>query len=105
MLDEQTGTVFYRVFQEALTNVARHAQAKNVMVELQPEAGGVQLEICDDGKGITLEDLASPKSLGLLGMQERARLLGGSVSFSERPQGGTVVAVWIPKIPEIGERK
>jgi len=91
-------TAFFRIFQEALTNVARHAMATQVETEFHAEGGTCRLEIRDNGKGLEGADLADPKSLGLLGMRERARMLGGSVFFTPRPGGGTVVTVHIPNI-------
>ena len=98
-LPNEAATAFFRIFQEALTNVARHAKATAIDVELQPQADGCRLEIRDNGQGMAGVDLQNPKSLGLLGMQERAALLGGDVSFSPRPGGGTVVTVRIPNSP------
>ena len=98
-------TAFFRIFQEALTNVARHARASLVEVELQSEEQGCRLEIRDNGKGITGEDLVNQRSLGMLGMQERARLLGGEVTFSPRSGGGTVVTVRIPNSLKTGETR
>ena len=95
-LPPKVATAFFRIFQEALTNVARHAHATAVEVQFCPEADACRLEIGDDGLGITGMNLAKSNSLGLLGMQERARLLGGEVRFTPRPGGGTIVAVRIP---------
>ncbi len=96
----KVSTAFFRIFQEALTNVSRHAKATAVEAEIQVEAGGYRLEIKDNGSGITRGDLDKPSSLGLLGMQERARLLGGNVSFARRLGGGTAVTVQIPNSPD-----
>ena len=98
-LQSETATAFFRIFQEALTNVTRHARARFVEVELRAQAGGCRLEIRDDGQGMAGVDLTNPKALGLLGMQESADLLGGRVSFTPRPGGGTVVTVQIPNTP------
>ena len=98
-LPPEVATAFFRIFQEALTNVARHAKATAVEAELQPEADGCRLEIRDNGQGMAGVDLANLKSLGLLGMRERTSLLGGGVSFAPRPGGGTVVTVRIPNRP------
>jgi PAS domain S-box-containing protein len=98
-LRPEAATAFFRIFQEALTNVARHAKATAVEAELQPEADGCRLEIRDNGQGMAGVDPKNLKSLGLLGMQERAALLGGGVSFAPRPGGGTVVTVRIPNRP------
>jgi PAS domain S-box-containing protein len=95
-LRPETATAFFRIFQEALTNVSRHSQATAVEAAFRLEGGEWRLEIRDNGKGITASDLARPASLGLLGMQERARLLGGDVRFSPGERGGTVVTVLIP---------
>jgi PAS domain S-box-containing protein len=99
VLRPEAATAFFRIFQEALTNVSRHAQATAIEAKFQSEADGCRLEIQDNGNGMAGVDLANPKSLGLLGMQERSTLLGGSVSFAPRPGGGTVVTVWIPNLP------
>jgi PAS domain S-box-containing protein len=95
-LRPEVATAFFRIFEETLTNVTRHAKATAVEVELQPVADDWRLEIRDNGQGMAGVDLQNPKSLGLLGMQERASLLGGGVSFAPRPGGGTVVTVRIP---------
>ena len=90
-------TPLFRIFQETLTNVARHAQATSVDVELKVEPDEFVLEVRDNGKGITTEDLANPKSLGLLGMRERTSLLGGQISFKAGAERGTVVTVRVPR--------
>jgi signal transduction histidine kinase len=95
----EAATAFFRIFQEALTNVTRHAKATAVEAELQAEADGCRLEIRDNGQGMAGVDLTNLKSLGLLGMQERASMLGGGVSFAPRPGGGTVVTVRLPNGP------
>jgi PAS domain S-box-containing protein len=89
-------TGLFRIFQEALTNVARHADATSVEVALWVHEHAFHLEIRDNGKGITTADLVQPGSLGLLGMRERARMLGGAVEFNRSADGGTVVAVQLP---------
>jgi len=93
--DEQA-TALFRIFQEILTNVVRHAGAKNVAVRFEVNAGSFVLEVRDDGRGITPTEAASSTSLGLLGMRERAALLGGSVEIDGVPDGGTTVVVRIP---------
>jgi signal transduction histidine kinase len=89
-------TAIFRIFQEILTNVARHAAASKVQVRLQTRGFDLFLEVKDNGKGIRPEDMAGNKSLGLLGMQERAGLIGGSVEVSGRPGKGTRILVRIP---------
>lgn len=89
-------TVLFRVFQEALTNTARHSRATKVTVNLIAEHDFIQLKIHDNGIGITTEALTGTKSLGLLGMRERARSLGGDVEIIGIPDQGTTVVVKIP---------
>jgi len=95
-LDDVTCTAFFRIFQETMTNVARHAEAANVRVSLVEEGGSAVLEISDDGKGITEEQVSDPRSLGLLGIRERAHALQGEVEFSSVQGRGTTVRARIP---------
>jgi two-component system sensor histidine kinase UhpB len=89
-------TTTFRILQEALTNVTRHAQATEVSIQLWMKDGELHLEVADNGLGIRETDLADSSSLGLLGMRERAALLGGEVSIGGGPRGGTVVALRLP---------
>jgi signal transduction histidine kinase len=89
-------TALFRIFQEALTNIARHAKATRIDVVLQKQRGGLVLLIRDNGRGFDQADPAVSKSLGLLGMQERAVSLGGRVNISSAPGKGTRVTAWIP---------
>jgi PAS domain S-box-containing protein len=97
--DRQISTAIFRIFQEALTNVARHADATRVEARFERDAGWLRLEVRDDGKGIAPAALASTNSLGLLGMRERARQLHGSVLVSAPPDGGTRVLAELPLPP------
>lgn len=89
-------TAIYRITQEALTNVARHSGADFVSIELKSGDGQTVVRISDNGKGITEADTRKARSFGLIGMQERAFVLGGQFSTSHSPQGGTVVVAVIP---------
>ena len=93
--DAQSTTVF-RILQEALTNIARHAGASEVVVSLETEPGKLVLRVGDNGRGITAAELGDRTSLGLLGMRERAHLVGGEVSISAAPDRGTSVVVRVP---------
>lgn len=93
--DEQA-TAIFRMFQEILTNVVRHAGAKNVSVRVEVIAGSLVLEVRDDGRGVAPTEAASSTSLGLVGMRERAALLGGRVEIDGAPGRGTKVLVHIP---------
>ncbi len=98
-IDRAVAITVYRVLQESLTNIGRHAKAKNAWVILGAAGNWVQLEIEDDGQGINHEDLSRPRSLGLKGIRERVLYLGGSVEVGRAPRGGTRVLVRLPKLP------
>ena len=100
-LSPDLDTAVFRIFQEALTNVARHAGATRVRLTLLATAQHLRLEIRDNGRGITERELANSRSLGLLGMRERALILGGHVHISGTPDQGTTVAVQIPLPPSV----
>lgn len=86
----------FRILQEALTNVARHAHAGAVRIGLRQRGRTLALTVRDNGRGITKPELASAESIGLLGMRERARLLGGRAAITGVPGRGTTVTVTIP---------
>jgi len=95
-LPDDLATTMFRIFQEAITNVARHAEATEVEVQLAQEADGLTLRVGDNGKGIRPADLEHAKSLGLVGMKERAESLGGKVTIQEGSPSGTVVQLVLP---------
>jgi signal transduction histidine kinase len=92
-------TAVFRIVQEALTNVARHASAGHVSIALGTSGGQLLLEIADDGRGITELEQSGAGSLGLLGIRERARLLGGEVTITGVPGMGTTVTARMPLAP------
>ena len=98
-------TVFYRVAQEALTNVARHAQASEAEVRIQKLEGAICMKIRDNGKGFQKERLSHGKKnkrLGLLGMRERVEMVNGNFSIESAPGEGTTIQVQIPLTNERG---
>ncbi|MGB7480038.1 MAG: histidine kinase [Burkholderiaceae bacterium] len=95
-LDADQAIALFRIFQEALTNVGKHAHASRVQVRLARGDGGVLLEIIDDGCGIAATDRLKPHSFGIRGMTERASALGGSLAIGPAPGGGSVVAIRLP---------
>ncbi len=95
-LSDEKATAIFRIFQEALTNVARHADAKKVSVILKQEDTQLTLEVTDNGQGITSGQKEDPNSLGLLGMKERALIFGGEVLIHGVSGQGTNVKVQIP---------
>ena len=96
-LPEPVSTAVFRVFQEALTNVGRHAKATVVRVLLKAEAEQLVLQVEDNGQGIPPEATADSRSLGLLGMRERASVLGGEVTISPITPHGTRVSLRLPR--------
>ena len=95
-LDQNKATAVFRILQEALTNVARHACASHVDVRLLCRDKELTLEVTDDGRGITPGEIAGMRSLGLLGMEERAHLLGGDIRITAPAQAGTTVMLRLP---------
>lgn len=94
---EDASIAIFRVFQEALTNVAKHAQAKEVTVRLMQEGDEVLLQVTDDGVGIRSADFfGKPRSFGLRGMRERVASLGGSVDIRALSPHGTQMVLRAP---------
>ena len=94
--DKRINLALYRILQEALTNIIRHAQAKTVSIDLRYSTEGITIIIDDDGIGIPLEKIANEKSLGLIGMRERARQINGTVEFSKNAIAGSKIVTFIP---------
>jgi PAS domain S-box-containing protein len=97
ILNRDLSTDLFRIFQETLTNVARHAQATQVQVELDNRPDELVLVVRDNGQGITESQISDPKSLGLMGMRERVRFRGGQIIFQGVPAQGTTVTVRFPQ--------
>jgi PAS domain S-box-containing protein len=95
-LTRERATAVFRILQEILTNVLRHARATNLYVKLSRSKDYFELEVKDDGQGITESQLMNTQSLGLLGMKERALLVGGEVHITGKEGGGTTVVVRVP---------
>ena len=90
--DEKTALALFRIFQETLTNIAKHAQATRVNIRLTDENGILLLEIADNGHGISAEDMNKPKSFGLRGIRERMMGLGGSLEIARnKPAGARII--------------
>ena len=101
----ETRTILYRIAQEALTNVRKHAAAEEVLVSLQEMDGGYLVRVADDGVGFEM-DAAKPVAghLGLAAMRERATLAGGWLRIDTAPEAGTVLEVWVPAFAEADAR-
>jgi len=94
--DRTRQLAIFRILQEALTNVARHAHAGAVRIALRERGRTLTLTVRDNGRGITTDELTRVQSIGLLGMSERARLLGGRVSIAGAKGRGTTVTLQVP---------
>jgi len=97
-LDPEQSTAVFRIFQEILLNVRRHARATRVWIDLRGEDGYFILEVRDNGKGMPRDQLKELEGLGILGMRERALVFGGTVSIESEPGRGTRVEVRIPSV-------
>jgi signal transduction histidine kinase len=82
--------------QECLTNIARHSGARSAQVILKDEPAGIYFEVSDDGRGIKEEEINNSHSFGILGMRERALLLGGTIDIKRGEKGGTSIIAKIP---------
>jgi len=100
---DEVSTTLFRIIQEGLTNVARHAEATTVYVMLEKVQDRVELSISDNGRGISPENISSLRSFGLLGIRERTRLLGGEVNITGKAGSGTHLQLYIP-LAQTGEQ-
>ena len=94
----QTALVLYRVMQEALQNAVRHSGASRIEVAFRRTKDGMTLRVSDSGRGFVLGPLGGLRGLGLAGMSERLRLVGGGLRIDSRPGGGTIVEAWLPPV-------
>jgi PAS domain S-box-containing protein len=99
-MSREIALTLFRIFQETLTNIARHAQASKVDVKLAASDGAFVLQIRDNGIGMAEEDLVKPTSHGIRGMRERAQQLGGDISVSSQPGGGTTLVISVPRVEQ-----
>ncbi len=97
-VDPDVATAFFRVLQEALANVIRHAEADSVQVRLDMSGDPLRMEVEDDGRGAARNELDRPDALGVLGMRERAAALAGRLAIRAAEDGGTLVCVEIPRV-------
>jgi len=101
-IERELATALFRIFQEVLTNIARHAEATSIRVNLTKKGDGLYLDVSDNGKGITKEQIDNPKSFGIIGIRERVNFWGGAISITGKPGKGTDIKV---RIPLTGKRK
>lgn len=99
-LSAETGKAFYRIYQESLTNVARYANAKHVEAALDLDDDDIVLSVSDNGIGFDIDQVTRKKTLGIIGMRERALIAGGKFEISSKPNNGTTVLVRAPLYQE-----
>jgi PAS domain S-box-containing protein len=104
-LENGQATAVFRILQEALTNIQRHAQATHVTITCWEESGRFILTIKDNGRGITERDKSDHQSLGLLGMRERAHLVGGELNIENAEGEGTKITVQVPILAKVLNRE
>jgi signal transduction histidine kinase len=104
-LDSGRSTAIFRIFQESLTNVARHAQATRVKARLERQGDQLIFQVHDNGRGFDAEQAKERRSLGLVGMQERALLLNGELKIEGILGSGTTMTLRIPLPSSISPRK
>jgi PAS domain S-box-containing protein len=105
VVDRERSTDLYRICQEALTNVMRHAEATRVVVKISRTGRSLKLRIDDNGRGIEEAQILNPRAFGLIGMRERARSWGGDVKIQRAGGRGTTVLVTIPLAAKEGTRR
>lgn len=103
-ISKKMAATIYRIFQECLTNVYRHANATKVSISLKEKAGYLVLVVVDDGNGIALEQIQNTRSMGILGMRQRANFRGGRLRISRIRPHGTVVIARIPLRRSVGDQ-
>jgi two-component system sensor histidine kinase UhpB len=96
VLDKDRSTALFRIFQETLTNVIRHAKATRVKARLEEDDGVIRLSVQDNGKGITEQNISRPRSFGLIGIRERVRIFDGTVEIKGALNKGTILTINIP---------
>jgi len=92
-INSEISTAMFRIFQETLTNIARHSRATRVTVDLIQANDVLKLQVHDNGRGITAEEINDPKSFGLIGIRERAQYWHGTVEINGKPEVGTTIIV------------
>jgi len=95
-INQEISTAMFRIFQETLTNITRHSGATRVIIHLYQRDGALELQVHDNGRGITSEETNDPKSFGLIGIRERAQELHGIVNIEGKAELGTIVTVRFP---------
>ncbi len=104
-ISSEIGLTLFRILQEALHNAVKHSGVKHIDVQLSERSNEIQLTIVDAGKGFDIEAARQGRGLGLTSMEERARLVKGTISVESKPMAGTTVHVRVPFGSELGTRR
>jgi len=99
-INSEISTAIFRIFQETLTNITRHSGATRVNVNLNQTNDVLKLQVHDNGRGITAEEINDPKSFGLIGIRERAQYWHGTIEINGKPETGTTIIIQFPMPPE-----
>jgi signal transduction histidine kinase len=105
VLDKDRSLAIFRIFQEALTNVARHSNATKVVIDLKNENNSIKLQINDNGMGIAKEEIASSRSLGIIGIKERSQSVGGDIKIDTAYGKGTTITLTVPLFEKVKESR
>ena len=100
LIDSEISTAIFRIFQETLTNITRHSKATRVKAELLKTEDFLTLQVIDNGRGITREEINDPKSFGLIGIRERAQYWHGTVQIAGETGNGTNITIKFPLLQE-----
>ena len=103
-LPREIGLSLFRVLQEALHNAAKHSGVRRIEVQVREDSGEIHLLVSDLGRGFDLETATQGRGLGLTSMQERVRLIKGSIEIQSKPTGGTTIHVHVPLMSERSQR-
>ena len=98
--DRNVALTIFRVYQEALTNITRHAHATKVEAHLSCDDQHVKMTVADNGEGFDVEKVKAKKTFGLIGMKERAEITGGSLNIESKPGSGTIITMILPLLPD-----
>jgi len=99
-LEPEVATIVFRVFQESLTNISKHAKATRVTVTLNVGERDVRLVVSDNGVGLAPQALAKPDSFGVRGMRQRVEELAGTLTIDSESGCGTTLQLWLPRVLE-----
>ena len=96
--DKDKSIAVFRIVQEALTNIIKYAQASGVVIEIKNTPGNVTISVADNGNGFSIKEIENKKTMGIMGMKERAEIFGGKLDIESSPGNGTKIILSLPKV-------